>query len=262
MSVVIRRTRVSDGARALAAALQAAGVRAILSGRQHFRRSVLTINWGSRDLLQSTQPVLNPPDKLARARDKLQAFEAFRSANVTIPRYWTDRSQAEAERGEGIILERHTLTGQSGAGIIVKRRPDSLGEAPLYVAYVRKQREFRVHVFDGRAVAVQEKKRESDVSQTPDQRLIRNRANGWVFTVQDIAEPQGLRDLGVAACRALQLDFGAVDIILGKDDRLYVLEVNTAPGLESPTVLAGYVDAIKRRLNPDESESNTSHNPS
>ena len=33
------------------------------------------------------------------------------------------------------------------------------------------------------------------------------------------------------------LDFGAVDVIYTKDERVYVLEINTAPGLEGQTVL-------------------------
>ena len=51
------------------------------------------------------------------------------------------------------------------------------------------------------------------------------------------------------AVLALGLDFGAVDLVLCKDTGLpYVLEVNTAPGLHSPTVLAAYVEAIKEML--------------
>jgi D-alanine-D-alanine ligase-like ATP-grasp enzyme len=42
--------------------------------------------------------------------------------------------------------------------------------------------------------------------------------------------------LSVEAVAALGLDFGAVDIIEDKEGNFYVLEINTAPGLEGHTV--------------------------
>jgi D-alanine-D-alanine ligase-like ATP-grasp enzyme len=51
-----------------------------------------------------------------------------------------------------------------------------------------------------------------------------------------VVEPAGLRELGVAAVAAVGLDFGAVDIIWNQtQDRCYVLEINTAPGLCNTT---------------------------
>jgi D-alanine-D-alanine ligase-like ATP-grasp enzyme len=44
------------------------------------------------------------------------------------------------------------------------------------------------------------------------------------------------------------LDFGAVDVIYNRaQDKAYVLEVNTAPGLEGST-LDNYVEAIQKVL--------------
>lgn len=51
--------------------------------------------------------------------------------------------------------------------------------------------------------------------------------------------------LALRAMAAHRLDSGAVDIV--KQTRtgdLYVLEVNTCPGLSSPTVLEAYVNRI------------------
>jgi glutathione synthase/RimK-type ligase-like ATP-grasp enzyme len=63
-----------------------------------------------------------------------------------------------------------------------------------------------------------------------------------------VEEWPGLRQLQEAAIRTVEilgLDFGAVDIIWNKkQDRYYVLEVNTAPGLEGETVVR-YANAFK-----------------
>jgi glutathione synthase/RimK-type ligase-like ATP-grasp enzyme len=250
MRVVLRRTSVSEGARALADALKLAGVRAILSNRTRFRRPSLIVNWGS--LLPVEQRVgdtLNHPFTIAVARDKISTLSNLLAAEVSVPKFWLNKETAEQERGESIILERHSVTGQGGSGIVVKRNGQPLDDAPLYVEYIRKEKEFRVHVFGDEAIAVQEKRRESTAEQDPDQKLIRNHTNGWVFCVNDIVQPEGLTDLAVNACRAIQLDFGAVDMIQSKKGVLYVLEINTRPGLESPTVLSAYVEAIKKRIN-------------
>ena len=52
-----------------------------------------------------------------------------------------------------------------------------------------------------------------------------------------------VRAQSVAAVRSLGLDFGAVDVV-ERQNKAYVLEVNTAPGLVG-TTLEKYVDAIR-----------------
>jgi len=45
-----------------------------------------------------------------------------------------------------------------------------------------------------------------------------------------------VQDLALQACQALGLNSGAVDIIWNeKENKCYVLEVNTAPGIEGTT---------------------------
>lgn len=256
--IIIRRIGVSDGARALKDALNAAGIRAVLSNRNSFERTGrIILNWGEHQGSGVTYSVqnkwLNNFEAVTIARNKLTTFERLRLAgDVNIPQFWTSREAAETDRSDAIILERHSLTGQSGSGIVVKRAGEALGNAPLYVKYIRKEEEYRVHVFNGQAIAVQQKRRESNADQDQNQRLIRNRDNGWVFCIQDIAADRrtAISEQAVRACRALGLDFGAVDIIVGRRDGVpYVLEINSKPGLSSPTVLEGYVNAIKELAN-------------
>jgi glutathione synthase/RimK-type ligase-like ATP-grasp enzyme len=118
-----------------------------------------------------------------------------------------------------------------------------LVDAPLYTKYIRKQKEFRVHVFNSKILDIQEKRRSSAVDDHHP--YIRNHANGYVFCRGDIEEPHDLRGVAVSAVNALGLDFGAVDVIWNEaQDKCYVLEVNTACGLEGSTVNK-YVQAIK-----------------
>jgi hypothetical protein len=117
-----------------------------------------------------------------------------------------------------------------------------LPDAPLYTQYVKKKKEFRVHVYNGKAIFVQEKRKRKN--EPVGNQLIRSHRHGWVFCIKDIVEPDGLRVLGVNAVRACGLDFGAVDIIYNEHyNKMYVLEINSAPGIEGST-LEAYTNAI------------------
>jgi glutathione synthase/RimK-type ligase-like ATP-grasp enzyme len=172
------------------------------------------------------------------------ALAQFAVFNVPCPEYTTDKQQAKdwIESGDKVVC-RTLLTAHSGQGIVVAKQHDQLVDAPLYTKYIRKQKEFRVHVFNSKIIDIQEKRRSSA---TDDHHpYIRNHANGYVFCRGDIEEPYDLRGVATSAVNALGLDFGAVDVIWSEaQDKCYVLEVNTACGLEGSTVHK-YVQAIK-----------------
>src|SRR5690606_38651979 len=101
-------------------------------------------------------------------------------------------------------------------------------------------------ILDEAKFLVRQKLRKSDAEQTRDQRLIRNHDNGWVFgLVRDEDGAAKAIEEAAKAVQVLGLDFGAVDVIIGRDDGLpYVLELNTAPGLEAVEVVNFYRDNV------------------
>lgn len=117
--------------------------------------------------------------------------------------------------------------------------------APLYTKYVKRKQELRVHVFDDNVFYVQVKRRRRDRNEFEENPGVRNLASGWVYCELDLAQLgrdtiQQARD----AVSSINLDFGAVDILIGSADGLaYVLEVNTAPGL-SDSSAALYAEQI------------------
>lgn len=211
------------------------------------------INWGNSVGVSHLDRarLFNPPSAVSRASNKLIAFETLQREGVTVPEFSTTAPDLS---GSSIWLARTMLNASQGRGIEVLRQASDIPRAPLYVKYVRKLREFRVHVVGGQAVFIQEKLRRYDTQQTPDQRLIRNYDNGWVFAIQGISvNDQTLAPLIEEAKRAvvaLGLDFGAVDCLIEKrTNHPYILEVNTAPGLSSPSLISAYTEAFKRMCN-------------
>lgn len=214
------------------------------------------INWGATpDRFPAkllTAQVINHPDAVAVAVDKLKSFNAFKAANVSTPEFTSDKAQAIEwlEAGHDVFA-RTQLRASSGRGIHIMdhEHPDTWEvTAPLYVKYVKKQDEYRIHVVRGQVIDMQRKGLRAEFQNNQNVNWkIRNLANGFVFS-RDIATgrpvPQIVKDVGVASVAALGLDFGAADVIYQRQsNRAYVLEVNTAPGLEGQTVTS-YANAL------------------
>lgn len=176
--------------------------------------------------------------------DKLTQFQRFANANVSSPEFTTDRSVAAGWCVDGITVVCRTLLRSSeGRGIVVAEREDQLVPARLYTKYVKKKKEFRVHVLNGQVIDVQEKRKRKDHPNDRDTR-VRNVANGYVFCREGLVEPAGLRELASQACAALGYNLGAVDIVFNeRSNTCFVLEVNATPGMEG-TTLEKYSNAI------------------
>lgn len=95
-----------------------------------------------------------------------------------------------------------------------------------FSSYVPLETEYRVWVFRGYHLDTYEK-----VMKRPDsyKYIGRNFRNGFDFQLTKRHEDAYGQALN--AIHALGLDFGAVDMLRGEDGLIYVLEVNTAPGV-------------------------------
>lgn len=200
------------------------------------------INWGNSGHINAGgATVLNKPEAVCVAVDKLDAFRKLQGS-APIPKF---RTKLDSISKGDIWFARTMLRASGGRGIVVLRKGDTIPDAPLYVRYIRKSREFRVHVVNGQVIFCQEKKKEREAEQTADQKLIRNYDNGWVFCLVNEEPPEGVKDAAVSAISGLGLDFGAVDIVVARDSsQPFVLEVNTAPGLSSPSLIKAYQEAF------------------
>jgi glutathione synthase/RimK-type ligase-like ATP-grasp enzyme len=218
------------------------------NGKYRPKHRSLILNYGSSSgpLWEQRGTWVNQPRACAASGNKLSAFQVFRQCGLAIPDFTTERRVADGWLGEGsTVVCRTTLTGHSGRGIVLADTLERMVNAPLYTRYKKKRKEFRVHVFKDKVIDVAEKRRvKAERRDDKYDGYIRNHANGWVFCRNDVVRPADLDGLALAACRALGLDFGAVDIIWNeRENKCYLLEVNTAPGLTG-TTLANYTNAI------------------
>ncbi len=213
------------------------------------------VNWGNSEhptwlpeWWQHDQLVVNLPDKVKRACNKLFSFKAFTAVGVNHPDWTTEKEIAECWQLAGnTIVVRKELTGHGGSGIVICEPDDALPDAPLYTLYFKKKHEYRVHVFDGKVIDFQEKKREKGNEDVDGK--IRNHSNGWVFCRADVVLPDGVSEQAIRAVAALGLTFGAVDVGFNLYyNKPCVFEVNTAPGL-TETTAKKYAEAITNYIN-------------
>jgi len=147
---------------------------------------------------------------------------------------------------------------------IVTRRTDSIQPqtraatlplpiAPLYTAGVSNKGEYRVHVFDGEVILYQKKSRRVGedgevVTAEGEEADVRNLASNWIYRTGNLNRLERIEDLAIDAILALGLDFGAVDIIMDNEGDVFVLEVNSAPGLGNTDTLDAYVSVFNEMI--------------
>ena len=210
------------------------------------RRKDVIVNWGS-----STPPHfrwmeqdLNKPHAIALASNKFKTFSELSLKDFDDIPQWSchlDDAQEWINNGHTVYC-RTTLTGHSGRGIVIASTLNDLVNAPLYTVKTKHRDEYRVHIFKGEVLDVQKKKRKLGFNGSSSG--IRNHSSGWIYARTDVAIPDMLCPIAIQAVELLGLDFGAVDIgHKVNDNKFFVFEVNTAPGLEGST-LDKYTKAI------------------
>lgn len=244
------RRRASNGSKELARALEIKRNRLDMWPPFVSRKTKVIINWGNaQEFAASTAHVLNKPAAVRNAVNKLTTFHKLEEARVNIPTFQTEPPTAQQRRNT-IWLARQTLTGSAGEGIVVIRPDDALPQqAQLYVKYIKKLVELRLHVVRDEVILVTQKRKRDGAEQDANQKLIRSYDNGWVHAVHDqtieITEEMQIQALN--AVQALNLDFGAVDMVIDKDTNVpYVLEVNTAPGISGESTIEAYKNAFTK----------------
>lgn len=206
------------------------------------------INWGSSTLsrcnITQAGRTLNPPSAVVIASNKLRSFDRWaENIEVRLPSYTRDRTVASLwffENPEAKVYCRQTLTGHSGAGIVVANNVDELVEAPLYTLGIEIHHEYRLHVMGGVVIDGVRKAFDPEVPEEDRNYDVRNHSEGTIFVrtgrgLEAVANNTAVKEMAIEAVRSLGLDFGAVDIIKDREDNYFVIEVNTACGLTGTT---------------------------
>ena len=194
---------------------------------------------------------LNKPEAIRLASNKRLALQAMQEAGVPVPKplyndTWSFPCVGRPDshrQGRGFWLcESHEDMARAYRGTSRK------AAATHFMEYIPIEREFRVHVVNGKSIKISEKVGANGTN---------NHRNGAICRYpSDFSHKKTLRKAAKDAVEALGLDFGAVDIGW-YDGKPYVFEVNTAMGLTDPNsdTLERYAQAFVA-LNKEKEDGN------
>jgi len=190
---------------------------------------------------------LNKPSAVLRSSNKRTALYRMAEHDVPTPTLYTS---LEARRAvlEGVSVIGRTSYHTRGSGFwyctteqqVIDAR--SAG-ATHFMEFIEAPREFRVHIVKGNSIKISEKHK------TYNPETGEFEEGSWTYP-ERFKRKISLRTVAKSATDALELDFGAVDILYKKIDgepKFFVLEVNCAPNLTESTnndTLERYVRAF------------------
>jgi hypothetical protein len=178
---------------------------------------------------------------------KLSQLRRFRKSGIPCPDFSTDLEVAKTWVKAGDQVFGRDKKHEKGLDIVDQRSPAWADKDFWSKVIPNVASEYRVHIFDGERIQqglkcfdpMAEKKRIDDLP-------IRNTETGWRYN--HLFKPSdGSVDLAKHAVQELGYLWGAVDILEDASGTCYVLEVNTAPGMDDTTAHA-YADAIERHV--------------
>lgn len=213
------------------------------------RKKGLIINWGRYRDFSGCAHVLNrTPDF-----NKFEVLFTLQKCGLNVPKVW--KSDDDIEDCKYPIIGRE-FNHSKGTDIKLIRNKDELWEnweneeSDYYMQLINKIAEYRVHVLGGKVPSIGKKKPKEGEEQDDivwndvrGYKHIEYRKSGYIY-------PK-LAEVGIRAVEALKLDFGAVDVIVDEHHKIYVLEVNSAPGLieRRADLYAEYFKKVEVELN-------------
>lgn len=226
---------------------QALGVKQIKREGSKFKGSPkkVVVNWGCSTLPEEVEKcmIVNEAKYVKIASNKLSFFNYVKD-KISIPEFTTDKDEARKWVEEGkVVLGRTTLTGHSGQGIYIMEDLNTFdktyhGSFKLYVKYIPKKDEYRVHVVEGEVIDVRRKALRQDVHKESANWKVRTHATGFNFVKEGFETPQAVLEESIKAVEAVGLHFGAVDVVWNAFyEKAFILEINSAPGLEGSSVV-------------------------
>jgi len=188
--------------------------------------------------------------------DKLRCFNNFKDSKIPFPRLLTreeiingDASSLPkcfigrknfSHSGRGMV--KYLTSNYNGYSAIIMGykttcRKKKLPEHDFFVEFLSCKKEYRIHIFRGNVILELKKNIPKESSQ---KNYIHTLEQGFSMSPCYIEHEKRNEILfyAVKAIEACELDFGAVDIFIDINDNIYVLEVNSDPGM--PGVI-GYV---------------------
>lgn len=188
------------------------------------RAGDIILRWGcNRSRYQNHYPantiVLNKRIVLS----KKEQGKLFLEHQVSTPKVYLNRTTWVGDGRPQLLVK--PIYGQMGTGIKLVTNPDWSNFDVIHQLYIPKTREFRAMMLPDIIAFFMEK----HPPENGDIRWNEHRGATWTSVPADENLRIKVRKLGNKGLKALDYDFGAIDIIMDEDGKLYILEINSRP---------------------------------
>lgn len=207
-------------------------------------RAKIFLRWGNSEPFNNLRAdiELNTLASAINASNKLKMMQCLTAGNIPMPKWTSDLAQMNELKDEsGNYYIRNKAQ-------VVRYSNDFNPLTDLYASQPipNKRREYRVHVFNGKVLAIYEKIPNEGLENT---KLFKshNCKFSLVGLVGSKCSIEG-QQIAIDAVKSLGLLFGGCDLIRTKDKKFVIVEVNSAPSLNSINI-DRYVTAIKEYVN-------------
>lgn len=206
--------------------------------------NAIIVRWGTREEIETskTNIVYNQSKAIALATDKKASRQAFIDNNVSTPVLVTPNNFQDSYLP---IIARPLVHSKGKNFVTLKTRNEFIthynknNSGWYYSQFINKEREFRIHCAHGKVLAIMEKSNPNNGN------IAWNRAQNdtepFTYIPWSEVDKQDLKCVLLEALKATQaigLDMSGVDVML-MNGNAYVLEVNTAPTLNTSPYVAG-----------------------
>jgi len=183
---------------------------------------------GFRSLDKTFKHVLNQSEHITFNKQKHKAGLKLMQAEIFTPQVYLTKQDVEYP----CMGRKYEHSRGEDINYIINKEELEKDSSNYYTKFIPSISEYRIHIFKGKPTRISKKIKASSNSHP----FIRSYLRGWRF--QDTFEWKlGLTLLkevyvkAVESVQTLNLDFGAVDILITKDKKPCILEVNTGPRL-------------------------------
>lgn len=208
------------------------------------------IRYGSSRYFGFENPQVNTITSIIKTSNKLSCLNLLCSHDVTVPKIYSSVDNELFPEIKYPVLARKVFHKQGRDIILCNNRQEAFDALhcsgrDYLVEFIEARAEYRLHCIDTQVVKIFRKVRRDSVIND----FIRCARFGWGFykvdTEQDWLEP--MKNKALESLKVLDLYFGAVDVIHSTDHRFVVLEVNSAPALNTETLII-YTEKLRQWL--------------
>ncbi|HEY2544544.1 MAG TPA: hypothetical protein VGI46_00615 [Candidatus Acidoferrum sp.] len=173
----------------------------------------------------------------------LEQLTIFRDNGIPCPQFTVHLKEAKKWVEAGDVVFGRDRSHEKGADIVVQG--STWDRKEFWSKFIPSSREYRIHIFANEQIQQSLKTFNPNAPRRRTDGLpIRNTETGWEYDHAFNPRPAAV-DLAKRAVRILGYLWGGVDFLEGTNGTCYVLEVNSAPGMDDTTAHA-YADAIKK----------------